>query len=425
LYKIVLFSEFIQKFLSIYFPRLLLNIETYTMEEKFQKHSLEDFLDNPDFCSWARSERPDLDDFYRQLLEEYPEHKKDFRRAYKLVMLFEDEKLKTDPARKLQIWEEINKIYRPQRNPPKNYKLLFRYAATVALLLTIASLAWFFISSTADSNFISSYKKQDFTETRIILDNGKKINIKADRSEIIYDQGNNQITVNNELVKTGEETSDHALNQLIVPFGKQSKIVLADHTEVWLNAGSRLVYPTVFEGDRRKVQLQGEAFFRVSKDKSKPFFVETTSSNIKVLGTSFNVKAYPDEKVEETVLVEGSVSLKQGKTIFGKDIMLKPEQRVVVDGTDNSYSISKVDTRDYTSWIDGLFVFRDESLPSVLMRISRFYNLEIKWMNDAENRKISGKLDLKDDYHRVFNALVLISDGNYSEEDGIIYFRIK
>lgn len=395
------------------------------MDKEFQKYMLEDFLDNPDFCSWARSERPDLDGFYRQLLAEYPEQKKGFQRAYKLVRLFDDEKLKTDPARKLQIWEEISKIYREQNNPPKNYKLLFRYAAVVVLLFTIASLAHYFLSSTAENNFITAYNRQDFTETRLVLDNGKEINIQADRSEIMYDQGNGQIKVNNELIQKGEETSSPVLNQLIVPFGKQSKIVLADHTEVWLNAGSRLVYPTVFGGGMRKVQLQGEAFFKVSKDKSNPFIVETNNSNIKVLGTSFNVKAYPDEKIEETVLVEGSVSLKQGKTIFGKDILLKPEQRVVVDGTDNSYTISKINVRDYTSWIEGVFVFNDEPLPSVLMRISRFYNLEIKWMNDAETRKISGKLDLKDDYHRVLNALVLISDGNYAEKDGIIYFRLK
>jgi len=395
------------------------------MGKEFQKYTLEGFLDNPDFCSWARSERPDLDSSYCQLLSEYPEQKKVFQRAYKLVRLFDDEKLKTDPARKLQIWEEITRISREQNNPPKNYKLLFRYAAVVMLLFTIASLAHYFLSSTTENNFITAYNRQDFTETRLVLDNGKEINIQADRSEIMYDQGDGQIKVNNELIQKGEETSSPVLNQLIVPFGKQSKIILADHTEVWLNAGSRLVYPTVFGGSMRKVQLQGEAFFKVSKDKSNPFIVETNNSNIKVLGTSFNVKAYPDEKIEETVLVEGSVSLKQGKTIFGKDILLKPEQRVVVDGTDNSYTISNVNVRDYTSWIEGVFVFNDEPLPSVLMRISRFYNLEIKWMNDAETRKISGKLDLKDDYHRVLNALVLISDGNYAEKDGIIYFRLK
>ena len=211
----------------------------------------------------------------------------------------------------------------------------------------------------------------------------------------------------------------------IVPFGKQSKIILSDQTEVWLNAGSRLIYPTVFRGGKRKVQLQGEAYFKVSKDKSNPFIVETANSKIKVLGTSFNVKAYPGEKVEETVLVEGAVLLNVGDQIFGKEVQLKPEQRIVLSGTDYSYSVSKVDVRDYTSWIDGLFVFNEEPLPSVLMRISRFYKLEIKWESDVETREISGKLDLKDDYQRVLSALALISDGTYVERNKTIYFKLK
>jgi hypothetical protein len=395
------------------------------MEEKFKKYTLEDFLDDPDFCSWARLERPDMDDYYLHLLAKYPAQKETFQKAYKLVKLFDDENLKTNLTRKLQIWEEINKIYRDQSNSLKNYKLLFRYAATIALLVTIGSLSYYFISTTTEKNFVSAYNRQDFTETRLVLDNGKEISIKDDKSEIIYDHGSGQVKVNDELVQQINGTNSAAMNQLIVPFGKQSKIVLADQTEVWLNAGSRLVYPTVFDGDKRKVQLQGEAFFKVRKDKSKPFVVETNNSNIKVLGTSFNVKSYPDETMEETVLVEGSISLNLGKKILGKDILLIPEQRLVAAIADNTHTISKVNVRDYTSWIEGLFVFKDEPLTSVLMRISRFYNLEIKWVNDAENRKISGKLDLKDDYQRVLNALALISDGNYAKKDGIIYFRLN
>jgi hypothetical protein len=365
-----------------------------------------------------------LDDIYRQLLSKYPQQKKVFQRAYKLVRLFDDEKLKTGPARKLQIWEEINRIYREQNKPKKNYMPIFRYAAAVAVLFTVASLAYYFISSTAENNFIAEYNRQDFTETKLLLGNGEEINIQADWSEIEYGQSNGQIKVNNELVQKAEKTSSPVMDQLVVPFGKQSKIVLADGTEVWLNAGSRLVYPSSFVQGRRKVQLQGEAFFKVSKDKSKPFIVETNNSSIKVLGTSFNVKAYPDEKIEETVLAEGSISFNPGKTVLGKDILLKPEQRVVI-GADHSYSISKVNAHDYTSWIEGLFVFNDEPLPSVLKRISRFYNLDIKWTNDAETRKISGKLDLKDDYQRVLKALALISDGNYTEKNETIYFKLN
>lgn len=394
------------------------------MNEKIQKYTLDKFLDDPDFCAWARSERPDLDEFYRQFLNENPEQKNTFQKAYQLIRFFDDEKLRTEPSHKLQIWEEINKVYK-KNTPSKKYNILFRYAAILTILISISTLTYYFVSVSEKADFTTTYNARDLSETKLILDNGEDVTIEADQSEIIYDQITGRVKVNNELVHKRDETVTPGLNQLIVPFGKQSKIILADHTEVWLNAGSRLIYPSVFKKGKRKVMLQGEAFFKVSKDKSNPFFVETTNSTIKVLGTSFNVKAYPDEKVEETVLVEGAVNLNLRKSIFGEEIQLKPEQRIVVSDTDHSYSISKVDVRNYTSWIDGLFVFNEEPLPSVLMRISRFYKLEIKWINEVENRKISGKIDLKDDYQRVLNALALISDGTYVEKDKIIYFKLK
>lgn len=394
------------------------------MSKEYQKYTFEQLLDDPDFCGWARSERPDLDDHFREFLDQYPEQKAAFQKACRLVRILDDEKVKTDPSRKLQIWDQINRKS-IQIRPARNYRLLFRYAAVFLLLGTIGSVTYYIISSKTANEFLSSYNLNDFNEAKLLLDNGKEINIQTDRSEIVYEKSGGQVKVNNQLVYQGEEQNQEGMNQLIVPFGKQSKITLSDRTEVWLNAGSRLVYPAVFKGNKRKIYLQGEAFLKVSKDKSKPFFVETNNSLIKVLGTSFNVKAYPDEKVEETVLVEGAVSLNPGKAMLGEEVRLKPDQRVVVQGSDHSYSVSKVDVRNYTSWIDGLFVFNEEPLPSVLMRISRFYKLEIKWMNNVENRRISGKLDLKDDYQRVLNTLAIISDGAYSEKDNTIYFTLK
>ncbi len=396
-----------------------------TMEKEFRRYTLDDFFDDPDFCSWARSERPDLDEYYHPLINEHPEQKILFRRAYKLIRLFEDEKITTDLQRKLQLWDVTKSIYRKQNTPARLYRQIFRYAAVFVFLTTIGSLTYYLISSTSQHNNTSLYSKLDFTETKLLLDNGKEINIKTKQSEIVYDQIGNQININNKPVSKVQNTDGTEMNQLVVSFGRQARIILSDQTEVWLNAGSRLVYPTIFEKDKRKVQLQGEAFFKVSKDKTKPFIVETGNSRIKVLGTSFNVKAYPDEKVEETVLVEGSVSLNIGKRLFGKEVLLKPDQRIVISDISNSYTVSKVEVGNYTSWINGLFVFVDEPLSSVLMRISRYYNIKIKWTEDAEPLRISGKLDLKDDFQRVLNALALISDGSYIHENSVVNFKLN
>lgn len=395
------------------------------METEFGKYSLEDLLDDPGFCSWARSERPDLDDDYRRLLEKYPEQKDVFQQAYQIVRLFDDEKAETTLSRKLQLWEEVKNDSRRQNISLRSGRLVFRYAAAVILLSLIVFGIYEDVGTTEKKEFMVSYDQQDFTETRLFMGDGKEIPIPADESEIVYGKNGRQIAINGEPVTKDRPAKQDETNELVVSFGKTSKIVLSDCTEVWLNAGSRLVYPVVFEDGKRHVLLQGEALFKVSKDEAKPFMVETGCSKINVLGTTFNVRAYPDENYEETVLAEGSVRLSLGKTFFKKDVLLKPDQRALVFGSDNSYTLSNVNADDYTSWINGLFVFTDEPLPSVLTRISRFYNIQIKWPGHAKSRKIAGKLDLKDNYQRVLHALATISDGSFQEESGIIYFKFN
>ena len=110
------------------------------------------------------------------------------------------------------------------------------------------------------------------------------------------------------------------MNQVVVPFGKKSSIELADGTKVWLNAGSRMAFPDRFTGSRREIFLEGEAFFNVTPDKSMPFYVKTKEVVIRVLGTKFNVSAYEADNEVVTVLVEGTVSMREnkGSTFWGR-----------------------------------------------------------------------------------------------------------
>lgn len=394
------------------------------MDKEFQQYKLEDFLNDPDFCGWARSERPDLNDHYRDLLQKFPGQNNTLQKAFRLINLFEDEKHNTDQVRKIQIWEKANNVYHRQKKADR-IRMVFRYAAVFAAFITIASLAWFIVSTNDQNDFFSSYDVQDYTQTHLLLDNGKELKINTENSEIVYPGKGKPLQVDNKIVLKGKAKNKDAKNLLIVPYGKQSKIILSDRTEVWLNSGSRLIYPSSFGGSERKVLLQGEAYFKVAKNKAKPFIVETKNSKIKVLGTRFNVKAYPDEKDEETVLVEGSIKLDIGKSLFSKNLMVKPGQRVLVGKNSEKYSISNVSADNYTSWTKGIFIFEDEPISLVLMRVSRFYNLKIKLDTKAEDKKISGKLDLKKDYQRVLSTLELISDGNYTLKNGIITYKLN
>ncbi len=196
-------------------------------------------------------------------------------------------------------------------------------------------------------------------------------------------------------------------NEIVVPKGEKSQLVLSDGTKIWVNAGSKLRFPNRFGGKSREVWLDGEAFFEVAKDKSKPFYVRTSDLNIKVLGTTFNVKAYSDENIIETTLLEGLVSLerkvdsnKDVKEIFlqpnHKAIYLKSETSVVTEEIKREIIeplqarkiiISKpVQTEIASSWKDGKLVFEDETLENIAIKLERHYDVVIHIEDETMKR---------------------------------------
>ncbi len=187
-------------------------------------------------------------------------------------------------------------------------------------------------------------------------------------------------------------------NEILVPKGEKSQLVLSDGTKIWVNAGSKLRFPNRFGGKSREVWLDGEAFFEVAKDKSKPFYVRTSDLNIKVLGTTFNVKAYNDENIIETTLLEGLVSLerkidsdKDVKEIFlqpnHKAVYLKNETSMVTEEIKREVAtpiqareimITKpVQTELSVAWRDGKLIFEDETLESIAIKLERRYDVNI------------------------------------------------
>lgn len=391
------------------------------MDKQFQNYILEDFLEDSKFCSWVCNPDAEQDANYKILFEKYPEKRPIFQKAVKIVSLLEEEKVASNPVRKLQIWENIRKEYRRQQRL-KLVRQSLKYAALLLVALGIGTFMFLSRENRQTREFFSSTEIPTSGNTIIRLNSGEKLALPSDRSEIVYQPNGNTLTIDQKVIQQPAAINEESLNELVVPYGKQSKIILADQTEVWLNAGSRLLYPSRFEGKHRKVSLQGEAFFKVTKDPSKPFIVETSALKINVLGTSFNVKAYQDDKWQESVLVEGKISLELKQSILPKKLVMQPAQRIVVADKSSDYSLTNVDVSEYTSWINGLFSFQNEPIPSVLKRVSRFYNLNIAWDQSVEKITISGKLDLKEDYQRVLNTLSLISNGEFTSNNNIIYY---
>lgn len=170
--------------------------------------------------------------------------------------------------------------------------------------------------------------------------------------------------------------------EVTAPKGQISKCVLADGTQVWLNAGSTLTYNPVWNDGIREVKLDGEAYFIVAKDKKKPFVVTTEQAQIKVLGTIFNLKAYPGESHLEATLEEGKIefSVTNGNA---KPVELKPGDQLVYNIAEKKIEVGTVDTYLHTAWKDGKYVFKDADLRTIVFELERLYDVKIHTENDS------------------------------------------
>ena len=175
-------------------------------------------------------------------------------------------------------------------------------------------------------------------------------------------------------VKGGEE-----YHTLKVPRGGEYTLVLADGSKVFLNAESSLKYPVLFSGDLRKVKLEGEAYFEVKRNPEKPFVVDIGGMQVNVLGTTFGIRAYADEREIRTTLVSGRVNVSAGKQVYE----LKPSEQAVFDKQTEAVKVAAVDTELFVGWKDGRLVFDNCSLERILKDLGRWYSFEVFYATSA------------------------------------------
>ncbi len=188
--------------------------------------------------------------------------------------------------------------------------------------------------------------------------------------------------------------------ELRTPRGGRYQVTLSDGTKVWLNADSKLSYPSRFVGDKRMVQLEGEAYFEVSKsDKGQAFIVKTDRQEIEVLGTHFNVMSYKDEAYVKTTLAEGSVKVLSN----GKSLMLSPGDQSVSDG--HSLIKQKVELESYFAWIQNEFIFNETELRDALKMLSRWYDFETLYDKNIPLTHLYGTIDRSQSFAEVLKIL--------------------
>ena len=206
--------------------------------------------------------------------------------------------------------------------------------------------------------------------------------------------------------------------QFAVKLGEHAKVKLSDGTQIWLNAGSVLKYPKEFKGDTREVYLSGEAFFEVAKDKKHPFIIHTNKMDTKVLGTSFNVQAYPDQTTQEVSVATGRVNVKS--TVTEENVYVTPGQKVVFKSQDNKLQAFKdVPVNAISLWRKNIMVFEETPLPEVVATINRNYNVSIEVKNKNLNAlKISAYFkELPAD--QVIGLVCNIINAQYKMDSGV------
>lgn len=199
-----------------------------------------------------------------------------------------------------------------------------------------------------------------------------------------------------------------------VPAGQRAEITLADGTHVWLNSRSTLRFPDQFGTDTRNVELDGEGYFSVQHNEDSPFIVQTQTHAIQVLGTEFNVKAYPNTSLFEAALLKGSVRISSPDLKNG--LLLKPNEMVSIENRMIRKSI--INNNDYFKWKEGLFCFEDESIQDLIKKLELYYDTTIEIQRPALLKyHYSGKFRIQDGIEHVLRVLQLKHKFTYIKED--------
>lgn len=209
------------------------------------------------------------------------------------------------------------------------------------------------------------------TQALLTTNNGKEVRLGADS------------LANSRLLAQQKKDAEHdrkvRINKLTTPRGGEFKILLEDSTVVYLNAESQLIYPESFGQHERRVKVKGEAYFEVTKDSLRPFFVETEDLVVRVYGTEFNIQDYADDAHTYTTLVKGSIALQPSKGNSQSELVLTPGHQAVFVKNDRSTAVHSVDTDAITSWHKGRFVFEEQTLEQIMRTLSRWYNFDYKF----------------------------------------------
>lgn len=295
----------------------------------------------------------------------------------------------------------------------------FKAVAAVAGLITLSLVYWFGYHQPVDKNKTTAVTAivPGGNKATLTLSDGSTVALDARSSLQEINQSGVRISKpeNGKLVYSNAKAlaAVGAYNTLSTPKGGQYEVNLPDGTKVWLNAASTLRFPVAFAQNERRVELTGEAYFEVAKDSKKPFVVKSDQQQITVLGTHFNVNAYRDEDFTKTTLLEGSIRVNKGVA----QTLLIPGQQAISGAASALITVRKnVDLSESIAWKNGLFLFEDEDIFSIMNKISRWYDIVVAYRGDLKGKKYSGNISKFRDVTEVLKTMQLT---------GTIQFKVE
>ncbi|WP_372772690.1 FecR family protein [Mangrovibacterium sp.] len=373
------------------------------------------YLENPDFVRWVYKPNGQNTIFWNEFQKDNPEEIGIIREAKTILLRLKPKKEILGPKIDSALPSIILKIRKKQQiRRIRQFTLsTFKYAA-IAVLFFLTGL---FIMKERYSSAIDEMSRQyanisyyNGEESRLVLADGKNIIISEKFSQIRYNEKGTIIIDQNDTISQNI-SGNNPMNQLIVPYGKNSSITLTDGTKAYLNAGSRLIFPPVFEDETREVFLVGEGYFDVARNPHKPFIVKTTDINVTALGTAFNVSAYPTESKIEVVLAEGKVNINKNEfALIHVTTDMTPNDMICFNKSTKKMDLKQVNTENYTSWHLGYINFESAELHKITTKLERYYDVNIFFENpETANKKITGKLKLKADIDEMLKVLATTS----------------
>ncbi|NQX37288.1 FecR protein [Pedobacter steynii] len=322
---------------------------------------------------------------------------------------------------KSRMFKKIQQEIRPKRS----FLIRYRIAIAAILLISLSCGIYFYHYSSTIQDRPKDLVNNDIlpgtNKAFLTLADGTRLSLTDSKSGKLAEQAGVKITKgkNAQLIYTVLPSAGTKVeyNTISTPRAGQYQVNLPDGTQVWLNAASSLRFPTNFSAAReRRVELIGEAYFEVAKDPEKAFKVSSAGQEVTVFGTHFNINSYPDEQNTYTTLLEGSVSVNGTR--------LKPEQQSILNG--KNIKVVPADLESVMAWKMGYFRFDDESLESIMKKVSRWYDVEVEFQEpDLKELEFGGIVSRSEKVSKVLRMLELTTMRSFKLEGNKIIIKQK